>query len=255
MSWAAQRRLIILAIVGTVAVIVLGTIAFFIFNKPASCIDGKQNQDEEGIDCGGSCGYLCTKSVVPPVVSFVRELQQTRGRTDVIAYIKNPNPSAAAKDVRYTIELYSTDRTILAKKNGVVDLAPGAEIPVYIPNFFSGTQKAEQAFLSFDESSYFWFRSRTPPRVPLVQDARVTGTIDAPRVMATITNPFVSALRNTKLVATVFNEAGNAIAASQTVVPELGAQESVDIVFTWNEPFVESVSRIDVRPISVITSP
>ena len=255
MSWAAQRRLIILAIVGTVAVIVLGTIAFFIFNKPASCVDGKQNQDEEGIDCGGVCTHLCTARVVPPVVSFVRELRQPNGRTDIIAYIKNPNPAAAAKNVRYTVELYGTDQAVIVTKDGVLDLAPGVEVPVYIPNFFSGNQQVDKAFLSFDETSFQWFRREVPPLIPVVQNAQIIGTTETPRISATISNPFVTSLRSIKLVATVFNEEGNAIAASQTVVPELVPQGSTQVVFTWNAPFVDAVSRIDVRPVVVVGAP
>lgn len=255
MSWAAQRRLIILAIVGVVLLLVIGGIAFLIFNKPASCVDGKQNQNEEGIDCGGSCGYLCTASVVPPVVSFVREFSQANGRTDVIAYLKNPNPSAAAKNVRYTVELYSVSRAVIAKKDGVVDLAPGVEIPVFLPNFYSGTEAVDRAFLSLDASSYGWFRYDAPLQIPVVKDAHLSGNTDAPRVLATVINPFVSSLRGIKLVATVFNAEGNAIAASQTVVAELAAQASTEVVFTWNAPFTDAVSRIDVRPVVVLPTP
>jgi hypothetical protein len=255
MSWAGKRRLIILAILGAVLLLIMGGIAFLIFNKPASCVDGKQNQNEEGIDCGGSCGYLCTAKVVPPVVSFVREFSQANGRTDVIAYLKNPNPSAAAKNVRYTVELYSVSRAVIAKKDGVVDLAPGLEIPVYLPNFYSGTEAVDRAFLSLDASSYGWFRYDAPPQVPVIKDARVSGTTEAPRVLASATNPFATPLRGIKLVATVFNAEGNAIAASQTVVAELAPQASVEVVFTWNAPFTDSVSRIDVRPSVVLPTP
>jgi hypothetical protein len=83
----------------------------------------------------------------------------------------------------------------------------------------------------------------------------MSGSADAPRVTATIENPFVTALRGIKLTATVFNAAGNAIAASQTIVPELGPQNSTDIVFTWNAPFSDVDARIDVRPFIPLPSP
>ncbi|HRH24542.1 MAG TPA: hypothetical protein PK109_03070 [Candidatus Paceibacterota bacterium] len=255
MSWAAERRTLILAIVGVVILAIASFFAYQFFHQAPSCTDGKQNQEEEGIDCGGTCTYLCAAKLVAPSVSFARELPQNGGRTDVIAYIKNPNPSAAAKGVAYTVELYNAERAVVATKKGTVDLAPALETPVYIPNFNSGNQEVDRVFISIDNTLYRWFRFTEEPKVPTVASPQVSGTEAAPRVTAVVTNPFPTALKNIKLVATVFDGEGNAIAASQTVVPTLIPQGRADAVFTWNAPFPGIVSRIDVKPIVPLPAP
>ncbi len=254
MSWAAERRAVILAVVGAVVLIAAGFAGYALLHKAPSCTDGTMNADEEGIDCGGSCSYLCAAGLVPASVSFVRELPQASGRTDVIAYLKNPNPSAAAKGVRYTVELYDANRTVVAKKEGVADLAPAMETPVYLSNVYSGSESIDRAFLSIDEG-YQWYAMTEPLSVPVVSNPQVAGTAAAPRVTASVTNPFPKALKNIKLIATVFDGEGNAIAASQTVLASLAPQARTDAVFTWNAPFPAAISRIDVKPIAPLPAP
>lgn len=249
MSWAAGRRTLILGIIAVVVILIVGTVASLTLHQAPSCMDGKQNQDERGIDCGGVCTTVCSNDALAPAVSFVRGLPQSGGRTDVIAYIENPNPTTAAKAARYRIELYSPDRAIIATKNGTIDLPPGAIAPVFIPNFFQGNDTIGQAFLTFDDTSLNWYRYEDMRVIPTVEGAKIIGTTEAPRVSATITNTSVKSLPSTKLVATLFDAAGKAIAASQTVTPSLPAQGSVEVIFTWNMPFSAPVSRIDVRPI------
>ncbi len=46
----------------------------------------------------------------------------------------------------------------------------------------------------------------------------------------------------------MFDAMGTAIAASQTVIPELGPRGNTDVVFTWNAPFGASVGRVEILP-------
>ena len=71
------------------------------------------------------CTYLCVAQVSPPSVQFVRAALAVRaGRTDVIAYVDNPNAGAAAKDASYRIDLYGADNVLVASEDGTTDLPP-----------------------------------------------------------------------------------------------------------------------------------
>ena len=59
MTWAAKRQLQYLSgFLAIILVIVLIIIAPYLRSDP-TCFDGKQNGNEEGIDCGGSCDLIC----------------------------------------------------------------------------------------------------------------------------------------------------------------------------------------------------
>ncbi len=254
MSWAIQRRTLIIFAIVLVALAVIAVTAISIFYETPSCADGKENQDEEGIDCGGSCQRLCSASVVPPTVSFVRTLPGIDGRTDIVAYVENPNPSASALQARYTIELYREDRTVIAALQGTVDLPPSSSVPIFIPNAYSGVEDVAQAFVMFDQLSLMFNRDSGGYIVPTATDVRSEVTA-SPRVTAVINNPSAETLRLVPVVVTVFNAEDIVIAASRTVIDVLPPQGQANIVVTWTVPFSEAPSRIDVRPAIIPPQP
>lgn len=249
MSWAARRRFIILFGIGATAVAFLAVVLIATFTKAPSCSDGARNQGEDGVDCGGPCPYLCTAQLQPPTVLFTRALGNGAGRIDIIASIENKNPSAAAKNVPYEVQV-SAGKFILQEVSGTLDLPPGATVPVFIPGIFSGKQKAATAFLTIASSSPHWFSMSAGSRaVPLVSDPKQSGAPDAPRIEATLTNPSAAALTNVRVVVLVRNASADVIAASETIVPAIRAFGTALAVFTWNNAFSDTPASIEVVPI------
>lgn len=249
MSWAARRRFLILFGIGAITVAFVVVVLIATFTEAPSCGDGARNQGEEGVDCGGPCPYLCTAQLQPPTVLFTRALSNGADRTDIIALVENKNPSAAAKDVPYDVQV-STGKFILKEVSGTLDLPPGATVPVFIPGIFSGKQKAATAFLTIAQSSPRWFSMSADARVvPRVSDTRQTGSADSPRIEATLTNPDAVALANVRAVVIVRNAQSDVIAASETVVPGLRPFGSATAVFTWNNAFPDEPASIEVTPI------
>ena len=209
MSWAARRRSTILFIIGAVGFGFLAVVLAATFYKAPSCADLTRNQDEEGVDCGGSCPYLCTAQMQPPTVLFTKAITNTAGRTDVIALIENKNASAAAKNVPYRISLYGADRLLLQEVTGTFDLPPGATEPVYVPGVASGKQKVGSTFLSIDSSSLRWFSAATDPRtMPSVSNTRQGGTTSSPRIDAILENQSVTDMNNIQVVVLIRDARG-----------------------------------------------
>src|SRR3989344_8998610 len=233
MSWAARRRFVILLIIGAVVVAFLMTVSIATFYKSPSCTDRAQNQEETGIDCGGPCSYLCREQQQPPTVLFTKAIQNADGRIDVIAYIENKNPDAAAKGVPYSITLYGTGQTLVQKVAGTLDLLPSASVPVFVPGISSGKQKVVNAFLNIDASAPRWFSMPVDTRiVPTVFNTKQSGATTTPRIEAVLTNPSITTLTNVKVIVIVHDEKGNVIAASTTVIPIIPAQGQSIATFT-----------------------
>ncbi|MBI2409456.1 hypothetical protein HYV30_00220 [Candidatus Kaiserbacteria bacterium] len=250
MSWAARRRFIILLIVGSVAGAFLFTLSFAIFYETPTCTDGKANQGEAGVDCGGPCQYLCQSQVQPPTVLYTKAIQNFGGRTDVIASVANKNTVAAALGVPYTVTLYGRGLTLIQRVTGSLDLPPGATVPVYVLGIESGKQTVEKAFLEIDPSVPQWFPLAKDPRIiPRISNISLGGTEEAPRVQALLANPSARALRDVEVIAIVHNATGAVIAASKTVITNIPPQGEASAIFTWNAKFQSPPTSIEVVPV------
>lgn len=250
MSWAARRRLIILSILGAAIAIILAIIFTAVFYKTPSCVDGVQNQGEDGIDCGGSCSYLCTALEQPPTVIFTKVFTNTAGRTDVVASIENKNTAAAAKNVPYRVTLYGADQVLVQEVSGTLDLPPGATETVFIPGIVPGKQAIATAFLDISPSAPQWFTMTTDPRVmPSVSNVTQIGTPSAPRIEAILANGSAAALENVQVVVLVRDTRNDVIAASKTIVSAIPAQGTATAIFTWNGAFSGTIASIEVAPI------
>jgi hypothetical protein len=250
MSWAARRRLIILSIFGVAVAVVLAIIFTTVFYKTPSCVDGVRNQSEEGIDCGGSCAYLCTALLQPPTVLFTKVFTNTAGRTDIVASIVNKNTAAAAKNIPYSVTLYDADHILVQEVSGALDLPPGATETVFIPGIVSGKQAVATAFLDIAPSAPQWFTMTTDPRViPSVSNVTQGGTPSAPRIEAILANGSATALENVQVVVLVRDTRNDVIAASKTLVPTIPAQGTATAIFTWNGAFSGTTASIEVAPI------
>ncbi|MEK7060585.1 MAG: hypothetical protein AAB936_01165, partial [Patescibacteria group bacterium] len=215
-----------------------------------SCSDNKQNQDEAGIDCGGSCAYLCTEQNQPPTVLFTKAIQNGEGRVDVIAKVENKNADAAAKNVSYKVTLYGSDQSIIQEMTGTIDLPPSGSVPVFVPNIQIGSQTVVSAFLDIESSSLRWFSMPSDTRiVPEVSNTKQTGTVSSPRIEAIFTNPSAIAITNIKAVILVHDDKSGVIAASSTIIPKISAQGQVTATFTWNYAFSDMPVSIEVVPI------
>ena len=236
-------------IIGAVVVAVVTIASFATFYEAPSCTDGTQNQDEAGIDCGGSCPYLCTANEQPPTVLFTKAFQNVPGRTDVIAEVENKN-AAAAKSVPYRLTLYGTGQSLIQQVTGTLDLPPGAKVPIYVPGITSGKQSVTSAFLQIDADAPRWFLLPNDPRVlPTVSNTTLSVSTSSPRVDAVLTNPSVSALTNVRVIVLVHDITGEVIAASQTIVPSIPAQGRATATFTWNSAFSTTPTAIEVVPV------
>lgn len=247
MAWAARRRLIITLIGGAVIFTVIALILIPTLYQSPSCSDGRQNQGEQGKDCGGPCAYLCTAHMQAPIVRFAKTVSPSANRVDVVAYVDNPNINSGARFVPYTVTLSTAGKTALKTVTGTLDLFPARRTPVFIPAVFTGDVSDTRASLTIDASAIKWFLYTSTPRLPSVGSPSIGGTTNAPRVTVALTNLGIYPLNTTKVVAVVYDSSANVIAASQTLVSNLAPQESTEATFTWGEAFSGIPARIEIE--------
>ncbi len=249
MDWASRRRFIIASVVVGTLLLLTSTLVFWKTYQPPSCSDGKQNQDETGIDCGGSCPYLCVQENIPPTVLYALPLTTADGRTDVIAMIENKNAQSAARGVSYTLSLYDAAGAVLKEIDGTVDLPPHGQVPVYLPKALTQGTPA-RAFLQIENTKIAWYAMDSDPRiVPDLEPKPIVLPADKPRLDVSVTNSSLYPLSRVPLVAIIFDTAsGNVVTASATIV-DVAPQGRSTASFMWNAPFSSSSVRVEVYPV------
>jgi hypothetical protein len=251
MDWAHKRSWTVIITLAAVALAFLLVLGFAIFYKTPTCTDNTQNGNETGIDCGGSCSTVCSAQAQDAKVRFARTLTQS-GRTDLIAYIDNPNEDAYAQNAHVLIDIYRQDGHVL-QRSALVTLPAKSSTPLFVPGISS--ESVQQVFVSFDTGSPVWTKGSGRGQAPAkVESYSVDSPDIAPRITAKISNPTAYPKSKVPFVATVFAADGSVLAASQTVVPLIPPQGSAQAVFTWNEPFSSPYTRVEIIPLASLPS-
>lgn len=117
----------IIAFLYFVIVAVLGVFVYYAFIKaPETCFDGKQNQNEADVDCGGICQAACKEIVVGENLQFteVAFVPGGNGKYDVLGKVYNPSDVAGASLFVYTVVLKGSDGNVLATRSGESYILP-----------------------------------------------------------------------------------------------------------------------------------
>lgn len=222
--------------------------AYWYVTIPPTCVDGIQNQGESSPDHGGPCPLLDVTSLSPAPILWARSFAVRDGSFNSVAYIQNSNDSAGVKKVSYRFALYDTDNVLVAERTGSTFIMPGQVTPVFESAIQTGNREAVRTYFIFTADPV-WERLKDRSRIVRVNDKEITDTTTAPRLQATALNSSVNDLTEVLFIATIFDQAGNAFATSQTKIPKLRGNEKQDIVFTWPDPFTVPVGRIDIIPL------
>lgn len=245
MSWASKRKLIYLGSVALIFLILGIWIFVAYFYKAPTCFDGKQNQTELGVDCGGPCNLLCSAQYVPLTVKWSRFFKVTDGVYNVLAYIENPNQNAGANNLDYSFKLYDKNGILLRERFGQTFAPANKIMAVFEPDLQTGNQIPSRVEFSF-LSKAVWLKQESMETGLSVSQAVISREDTAPRLSALLTNKIINQINNIEAVAIIYNAEGNTIAFSRTVIDSIASKDSLTINFNWPRPFTETYARTEI---------
>jgi len=230
--------------------IAVGLLIYFTnFYQPANCFDGVLNGDEVEIDAGGSCVRLAASSVMQPNIVWAESFEITPGQYNAAAYIENRNAVAATPELRYTFTMYN-GANVVAERSGTTVLPPNSSYPIFEGRIFTDGQTITDTKLVIE-----------PPEVwiPAMVGSEQFRTIDIdlqnidvrPSLDVRLENTALTAAQNVEVVATIFNDVGKAVTASETFVESFDPRSTEDIQFTWPNSIAKTVRSCSI-PTSVM---
>ncbi len=248
MSWALKKQLKYLAIVFGVFALLVFWIVYPIVFKAPTCIDNKQNGTETGIDCGGSsCTKICNAETAEPVTVWSRAFPVTANIYNLVAYIENPNISAAVVDIKYEFRIYDTNNKLIGRREGSTFIPPNQQFVVFEPRFSSGESDIKS--ISFEFLPPFVWQKKNPTINTL--PIKATNIIfqqnsSPPSLNAQIKNDSIYDIPPFEIVAILYDIDNNAINVSKTEKAGLYSNSRTLVTFTWPEALRGVVVKQDI---------
>ncbi len=230
LTWSGRRKALYTSVGGIIALMMLIVVYQTLFSAPALCTDGKQNGQEQGVDCGGACSLLCQGQARAPVVSWARAFETAPQTYTAAAYVQNNNIGAGARRVAYTFQLFDEENKLVTDRSGVADLPPVPTVPIIEAGINVGYRTVSRTLFSFS-SEPVWVKAGALPRLA-VSGQKLAA--DGSRLEATVSNDSFVDVRAT-VAAVLFDAEGVARAASKSTAT-VPARSSIPIVFTWGAP-------------------
>lgn len=252
-QWSIRRKRIVLSIVISALVIFIGVPVFLIFYQAPTCFDNKQNGDETGVDCGGSCQLLCRAESLPLILkSDPRVLKITDNTYESVALVENPNTNGEIYRAGYVFKLYDASQIAPVKIiEGETYIPRNTTFVIYEGPFVAeGGMIPTRATFEWQNSSLNWEKDLPPQPELAIKDVILSREDTQPRITADMANKSLGNVANVELVATVSDEEDNILAASKTYVDVLKKGESVPVIFTWPDQF-KIKSEICESPVDV----
>lgn len=247
MSWAQRRKATYIVSVLFVLISILAVILYFVLNKTPTCFDGIKNQDEVGVDCGGSCVILCREQYVNPVVIWgprpVKVLSS--GLYNFLTYVQNPNSGVGAYNVSYNLKVYDNKDLILFQKTGSIYIPSNNNFVIFEDNINLYDKVPARTKLEFTGNP-IWQKIESSESAITAVSKNLTNEDTRPKLSVTINNNTIKPIENIESVAILYDENNNAVAFSKTKIDVIDANGSTDISFTWPEKFDKKIVRIDV---------
>ena len=249
MSWSSKRKSkYILSLFVLFSIIGL-YFAFNIFYTAPTCLDGKLNQREDGIDCGGPCELVCSFNTLAPIVKWSRIVETMPGVYAAVVFVENANIRAEALNVPYTIKLYDEEGFLIKEQSGGIYIPSNKNFPIFKGNLETGNRIPSRLSFEFTQNIN-WLEEESQDPTFSVLNVQYVEKNNSPRVLATLQNKSVQNIEDLELVVLLYDIEGNLINSSKTLFDNLKKNSSEQVIFTWPQLFDREVIKIDVIPVS-----
>lgn len=239
MEWAIKRKILYVGILVGVLVL-LGAYPTYrtLFPQP-TCFDNKQNGNELGVDCGGTCTLYCASQVKPVRVVWAKAFPFAPDHYDVGAYIENPNTDAGIKSARYTVRIFDATGQLIGERVGAIEISPRAPTFLFEGNFTLTTPPAKVEVMFDNAYLSNMVTARQHSSVLVTKNQRLKQITTSPRFEAVLVNTDpLNAVSSISLGAIIFDASRNPIAISRTIVDEIEKDGEQQIFFTWPNRFL-----------------
>jgi hypothetical protein len=251
MTWALKRQIFYIFVLIGFFLLTAFVVGYPYINKAPSCVDSKQNGDETGIDCGGSCAKACEAEVNRLSVLWSRIFEVVPGRFNAVAYVENKNVDTAVYKIKYRFRFADRENIYIGKREGETFIPPAGKFAVFEPAIDLGNSIPVYTTFEFTEEPV-WVKVPADKANQLQQvyisNVRLEDEATSPKLFASIKNNSLFIIPEIKVVAIMYDALGNAVNVSGTYLELLRGEQSAELNFTWPQPFNKRIVTKEIIP-------
>lgn len=227
-------------------------IFFAFFYQTPTCTDGRMNQNETGIDCGGSCSQYCVVDLAaqPLVISDVEALAYGTSSSDAIGTITNKNTKAALQSAKYTFQALNKEGAVVAEATGKFSLLPGESRIVAELGLAAPQSQIAKIELSVTDENWVAFTDFTePPNIRVVnqQFSLLAGQSGYAEARGLLQNSSPYDIRTLNIVVVVRDAARKALSVNKTTMNTVQSGERRDFRLVWPQSFSGTPVSTDMQ--------
>lgn len=243
-----RKKNIIISIYALILILIIASV-YFHFKPKVSCSDGIKNQNEEDMDCGGSCPEKCEKieaqklivektGAVPAGIS---------GQYDFYAIITNPNAVFGCQKFDYSIKFKDGSGNVIASRNGSSFILPGER--KYIVENNIGSSSAESFDFEILTSEWLEFFDYEKPDIQIINKnyTETSGGAGFSEATGLLKNESSFDFDLIRIQIILKNESGEVLALNSTQMKTIKSGERRDFKTLWPSSFPGVVGNMEAQ--------
>jgi len=243
-SWSSKRKLIYIGSIFAVLFLFIFIPYIFHSYKKPTCFDGKKNQGELGIDCGGGCTLRCDLQIIKPKVLWSKSFKIVDGIYSAVALIENPNTNIRTDNIAYVFRLKDRSGVVLSEIKGRTFIPNLRTLAIFESGFRTERESQSADFEFIGEA--LWEHDETVPADIAIRSKTLSRLNKSPRLDVKVENKSFRNIEKLEIIAIVYNPSKEAIGASRTFINNFERDDVEDIVFTWPLPFKEEPATVEI---------
>ncbi|MFA6183516.1 MAG: hypothetical protein WC682_00260 [Parcubacteria group bacterium] len=240
-----KKRIIIICIYLLIFSI-FGALIYYILEPDPTCSDGKKNQSEEDIDCGGVC-TPCKREIKAKELKVNEKyfVYGSRDQFDVMAGITNPNDKYGAVGFDYEFQLLDQSGAVLAKKEGTNFILPGESKFIIELNLYSSINPYS---LKFEIKNIKWdeFLEYEEPKLN-IYEKNYSEDPEKNIVTGLLRNESYFDFNSIEIAIVLRDEGGKPVALGKNEMRTIKSQEERDFKLIWPYKFGKNVESVDIK--------
>lgn len=243
--------------IAIISIYLLILIAFLVFiylkfqTKP-SCVDGIQNQNEQGVDCGGICAERCAlvaqQNLAVQQTGFVPS--GVANNYDIYGVVSNPNQALGSGSFNYQFTVKDAAGTTIATKNDTGFILSGETKYLVSSN---QTMSDTPASVELSLGNPQWIEVNDlyeKPQLKIVYKnyKEITNGVGFSEATGLLKNESPLDFSLIKLEIILKDNQGQVIGLNSTQMGTVQAGENRDFRFFWPNKFPGTVANMEVQP-------